>query len=73
MKNIVSICADVMNVFLLHCWSIYVYLQIFEVDANVENSTSDKDDSLTWTKNEAGRNYLPSLGYSVTKAGEDHP
>ena len=28
-----------MNVFLLYCWSIYVYLQIFEVYANAENST----------------------------------
>ena len=32
-------CADVMNVFLLYYWSIYVYLQIFKVYANAENST----------------------------------
>ena len=38
-KNIVSMCANVINVFLLHCWSIYVYLQIFKVYANAENST----------------------------------
>ena len=38
-ENIVSKCADVMNVLLLHCSPIYVYLQILKVYANAKNST----------------------------------
>ena len=47
-KNIVSMCADVINVFLLHCWSIYVYLQFFKVYANAENSTRFTQRNFSW-------------------------
>ena len=55
-------CADVMNVFLLHYWSIYVYLQIFKVYANAENSTI-----LSHNINNTNNTNTPVLLHNITK------